>query len=158
VTLRTSATTDLVADVVGYFNQDGFRSHYVPITAVRAVDTRNGTGETTAAPIPAGTVDGFPLDTLVRPRSTHFAAFVLDTTVTNTTGPGTLTVFQPTGAPPPAAADQSWTAGQTVSHSAFSQAGSNLNGIPPQSFYNSGATPVDVVVDVFGYFAFTPAF
>lgn len=157
IDLRTSATTDLVADVVGFFSQDGFRSHYVPITAVRAVDTRNGTGETTAAPIPGGTIDGFRLDTLVRPRSTEFAAFVLNTTVTDTTGPGTLTVFQPTGAPPPAAADQSWTAGQTVSHSAFTAAGSNLNGLPPQSFFNSGATPVDVVVDVFGYFGFTLA-
>jgi PKD repeat protein len=158
IDLRTSATTDLVADVVGFFSQDGFRSHYVPITAVRAVDTRDGTGETTPAPIPAGTVDGFPLDRLVRPPSTEFATFVLNATVTNTTGPGTLTVFESTGAPPPAEANQSWTAGQTMSNLAFSQTNSNLNGPAPESFYNSGATPVDVIVDVFGYFAFTPAF
>jgi hypothetical protein len=158
IELYSSATTDLTADLVGYFSETGFRSRYVPIQPVRTVDTRTGLGETAPAPIPGNTVQGFPIDHGIPPLSTSYSAIVLNATVTDTTRPGALTIFEPTGAPAPSEPNQSWTAGQTVPNLAIAQDSSNLNGPAPESFFNSGTTPVDVIVDVFGYFAFTPAF
>jgi Tol biopolymer transport system component len=93
---NAAGTAHLIADIAGYYDADGAR--YVPVTPVRFLDTRTGTG---GAPIPvtaAGYVDlkvagvrGVPADAV---------AAVLNLTGTATSTPTILRAFPSTSASP----------------------------------------------------------
>ncbi|MFG2339547.1 PKD domain-containing protein [Streptomyces yangpuensis] len=140
---------DVVIDVNGYYTPDS-NAAYVPNhpTPARHLDTRS-----TGSPLAAR--DYLPL--LGRPG---VEAYVLNTTVTNTTGSGFLSVApdpnsrekyeKGTATPParPVASNLNWTAGKTVA---------NLVQAPPAeggmvAFWNQGWEDVDLIVDFLGHY------
>lgn len=153
VCLFTSAQTQLVADVSGWYADDfasvpGFWYH--PLTAARIVDTRDGTGlgDRAVAPLAAGEVlavtvpgaGGVPADDDVR-------AVTMNVTVADAVSAGYITVF-PCDLPRPGVSNVNFDpANPTVS---------NLATVRPSStgqvcFFASVST--NLIVDVQGYFS-----
>jgi hypothetical protein len=145
---RSGGSTDLVADIAGYFTQspaDG----YTPMTPYRLLDTRSGTGAARAKVPAHGSVavrvtgsDGG------RMPSSGVAALALNMTVTNAQGWGSLTVY-PDGQKAPLASNVNFGAGQTIANAAVSPVGSDGY---VRVVNNSGA-PTDVILDVNGYYS-----
>lgn len=131
---------DLMADLEGYFTSGG-TSAYVPITPVRAIDTRN-TGSLGAN---GELATGATLNDLTGVTA---SAYVLNATVTNTAADGFLTVA-PDMAAEPDTSTLDWTAGATVPNLALATA----NNYGALDFYNNSSGPTDLIVDLFGYFA-----
>jgi PKD repeat protein len=137
--LNHSGTTDVVADVQGYYT-GGAGGAFVPVAPTRLLDTRTGggalaTGGTRTLPV-AGT-PGVPDDA---------SAAVLNTTVTDGTANGYLTVY-PDGSALPTVSDINFDAGETIPNMVTA-------GIGPDGkvdFYNRFGS-VDVLADLFGYF------
>jgi hypothetical protein len=144
-----AGSADVVFDVAGYVAtptaMPPTAGLYNPVVPNRVLDTRNGTGGT-SAPLGAGqsinvTVAGTPSI-----PSSGVAAVVLNVTATNPTANGYLTAY-PTGGAVPLASNLNFTAGQTVPNRVIVKVGSG----GAVSFYN-GAGSVDVVADVAGWF------
>ncbi|AUG79316.1 N-acetylmuramoyl-L-alanine amidase [Kitasatospora sp. MMS16-BH015] len=144
-------SADVVVDVIGYYSPTGV-SAYLPVTPFRWLDTRSwGHGPLkTSGDYYIYSRFGDPGDT----------GFVLNTTVTNTTGGGYLTV-----SPDPNYIDAyknkyaswpnrplvstlNWNRGQTVPN--LVQATPGPGGIV--DFWNTGNGTTDLVVDVFGFY------
>jgi hypothetical protein len=119
---------------------------YTPVTPVRILDTRYGTGVAQAGAIPGrGTltlsipaIDGVP--------AADISAVVMNVTVTGPTAPGDLTVYPGDGTPP-GTSNLNFTAGQTVPNLVTVQlSGGKI------SFHNASAGPVQVVADLSGFY------
>lgn len=111
----------VIVDVVGYYSATS-KSAYVPYSPFRAVDTRSADGKT--GPLPANGYTDLPLS----PGNPQYTAFVLNATVTDTTGQGYLTVGPDSN---------TWT--QYENHTAkrpAKPAGSTLNWLPTQTVAN----------------------
>ncbi|HEX4791351.1 MAG TPA: S53 family peptidase, partial [Actinospica sp.] len=82
----TAGSTDIIADIAGYYTADTKGEVYHPLGPVRLIDTRIGEGETSTAPIPAkGTLSlGLP---------SSYEAVIANVTVTGAVGGGFITVF-----------------------------------------------------------------
>jgi hypothetical protein len=123
------------------------RGQYHPLSPVRILDTRDGTGGVPKAPLGANSSMNAQITGQGGVPSTGVAAVVLNVTVTNATAPSYLTVW-PTGIPRPLASNLNFVAGQTVPNLVEVAVGSNGQ----VSVYNAaGAT--DVIFDVAGYVA-----
>ncbi|MEU9143985.1 PKD domain-containing protein [Streptomyces sp. NPDC048349] len=151
ITVRNGAWqgTDVVIDVNGYYTPDSqaayVRNWWGP---VRIVDTRKS-GQPLAA-----------RDYMHRLDNPNIETYVLNTTVTNTTGPGFLSVAPDpnsleqyengTATPParPVASNMNWTAGKTVAN--LVQASRADNGMV--AFWNQGWEDIDLIIDEFGYY------
>jgi hypothetical protein len=75
-------------------------------------------------------------------------AAVLNLTVTGGTAPGYLTAW-PASAPQPLSSAVNWSAGQTTENL-------GILAVSPQgslSFYNGSSAPVQLVIDVYGWFS-----
>ena len=136
---NNSGTVNLLADVVGYF-QDGTSVGMAPLAPARLIDTREGRG---------ALGPGQMLDLQVAGRggvSSSPEAVALNVTVTGPTAGSFLTVW-PSGEPRPFASSVNMVSGQTVPNMVLTRVGANgMISI----FNNSGST--DVVVDVLGCF------
>lgn len=146
----SGSRTDVIADVVGYFDSDRSTEHgrYVTQTPERLVDTRIGLG---------GTYGGLP-DGVQWTTPYAITAAVVNVTVVEPPAPGFLTLY-PTKGRVPLASNVNFVAGQVVANAAVAVYGS----IPAPSplgaigtfgavfAYSSVAT--DVVVDEFGWFS-----
>lgn len=135
-------TTDLIADVVGYFSA-GSATNYVPVTPYRAFDTRH-----TAAVAPRTVVT----EPVSRPDGVangigNAQAAVLNTTVADTTNGGVGTMF---GAddPQPTASSLNWVTGQVVANLTMPR----VDGTQRVKFFNNSDGSTDVVGDVLGYY------
>ena len=134
---------DLVADVVGYYMTapgDGF----TPISPVRVLDSRSGTGgyttpwsENQTRSLAVAGVDGVPA---------HADAVVLNLTVTNPTAASYVTAW-PAGTGLPTASNINFTAGATIANLVTVRVGA---GGAIDLFNLFGRT--DLVADVVGYF------
>jgi PKD repeat protein len=141
----SAGSVDLIADVAGYFSAGG-ASAYVPVTPARLLDTRDTVavardGEVAVAPLPSLPNAGYAP-----------TAYVLNTTVTQPTGSGFITVF-PAGTALPNASTVNYTPNLTIANLTLVSPG-DAEGAPVD-FYNGGdkAGSTDLVVDVFGYFS-----
>jgi YVTN family beta-propeller protein len=142
---NNSGSTDLVADLAGYYTSSGTGSSYVPLGPVRVLDTRNGTGGYDAPVGPGGTIslqltgaDGVP--------ATGVTAVVLNVTATDPTASSYVTVY-PDGETRPTASNLNFTAGQTIPNLVIVPVGADGD----IDFYNNtGST--DLVADLAGYF------
>ncbi|MFE9465436.1 PKD domain-containing protein [Streptomyces virginiae] len=151
ITVRNGSwkPTDVVIDVNGYYTPDS-NAAFVPPPAIptRHLDTRK-----TGSPLAARNY-------LPRLHSPGVEAYVLNTTVTNTSGNGFLSVAPDpnspeqyengTATPParPVSSNLNWTAGTTVA---------NLVQAPPApggmvAFWNQGWENIDLIVDYFGHY------
>jgi hypothetical protein len=142
-----SGSVQVVADVQGWFDDGTVAggASYHPISPNRVLDTRAGLGSAQQPLFPGETVNVRVGATTGVPAS-GVVAVVMNTTVTDTTASGYLTLW-PTGLGQPLASDINWPAGGTVA---------NLT-VPTVSadgwlsvFNYAGAT--DVVGDVAGWF------
>ncbi|MFB7468248.1 hypothetical protein ACFCZ1_33025 [Streptomyces sp. NPDC056224] len=141
--------TDVVIDVNGYYTPNS-QAAYVPNHPIptRMVDTRN-TGKQLAA-----------RDYMHLLDAPNVEAYVLNTTVTNTTGTGFLSVAPDpntreqyengTATPParPISSNMNWTAGKTAAN--LAQAAPADSGMV--AFWNQGWENIDLIIDEFGYY------
>ncbi|MHB1526773.1 MAG: G1 family glutamic endopeptidase [Candidatus Dormibacteria bacterium] len=142
--------TDVVVDLEGYFASEAVGStagSYVPITPTRVVDTRSGSGLSSAGmTIGAGGALSFTATGAGNGPSTGVTAVLMNVTVTNTTAASYLTAF-PEGATQPLASNLNWVRGETVANRVVVPVSSTGR----VTLYNStGST--DVIADINGYF------
>jgi hypothetical protein len=135
-------------DVDGYYSggEAGSGSVFVPITPVRVVDTRSSTD---GAAIASGASESFVLTSgsTIPATATAVAA---NFTVVPEGGAGFITVYPTSDNTPPLASDVNWAAGSGPTPN-FTVADTDGTGFV--EVYNlPNATPVDLVVDDFGYF------
>ncbi|MDX3536133.1 PKD domain-containing protein [Streptomyces sp. MB09-01] len=147
------AGTDVIVDVVGFYSTDS-KAAYMPLKPGRMIDTRDPRWP--HGPLQAR---GYVYNG-ISPDEAGIDGYVLNTTVTNTTGTGFLSVApdpnslqqykDKTAVFPerPGASALNWTAGKTVPN--LVQASSGKNGIV--DYWNQGWEDVDLVVDIFGYY------
>jgi hypothetical protein len=135
----STGSTDLLVDVVGYFTA-AQGSAFAAVTPYRTFDTR------TTAPVRARTT---VTESTTPPTGTNLVnnpstkAVVFNMTVTDTTTPGYLTVFNSVR---PATSNLNWTAGRTVPNMAIPDSREGVE------VYNGGSSDIDVLGDVVGYF------
>ena len=154
----STGSTQLVADVVGYFRQEA-GSQYVSVVPERILDTRDGTGTSTgtAARIPADgsvTVDVGYVGQLADPNDvpTVTAVAVNLTAIEGSTN-GVITAF-PAGETPPTASNVNYAGGQIVANMAIVPVGAGGK----ITFYNNSSGTVDLAADLDGYFTTTTGF
>ncbi|MFD6225795.1 hypothetical protein ACFWFZ_02750 [Streptomyces sp. NPDC060232] len=148
------AAADVIVDVVGYYSPDSV-SAYIPVRPVRDLDTRD------ASQWPSGPLKPYRyIYSTFGEENTTATAMVLNTTVTNTSGAGHLTVSpdpnalwqyeNKTHTPPvaPNSSNLNWTAGKTVPN--LVQASLGVNGIV--DFFNRSGNSIDLVIDIFGVY------
>ena len=150
----STQATSVVVDVVGYYSAAS-DSAYVPIPPERLFDTRNPSSPVYGA-LPSG---DYIYDALAA-GAPDYTGFVLNATVTETTGSGFLTVSPDsntladyqngteTWPAKPSASTLNWTKGETVPN--LVQASAGANGIV--DFWNSGSGSIALVVDMFGFY------
>jgi hypothetical protein len=138
----TTACVDPAQAVV--VAQDGGR--YRPLTPVRILDTRTGTGGITVPVGPGATIDlqvtgqgGVPVSGV--------SAVAVNITVTQPTGDGYLTAY-PTGTPRPVVSNLNFTPGDTVPNLAVLRLGTGGR----VSLFNSTGSS-HVIVDVTGWYS-----
>jgi beta-lactam-binding protein with PASTA domain len=133
--LFSSAATDVVVDITGYFVPNGNGGGFIGITPTRVLDTRSGTH------VNANETRTVPLTGL----AAGAAGVVANVTATNTAAPGYLTAF-PCGQNPPNASNVNYRAGDTVPNLVAIGVGQN-NAICVFSF-----AAADVIVDLAGFY------
>ncbi|MET7396336.1 choice-of-anchor D domain-containing protein [Dactylosporangium sp. NPDC005572] len=122
---------------------DGFvsnRGSYLAVRPYRVMDTRSGRGA------PRGPVASGGVVTVMIDAPEEASAVVLNVTVTESAGPGYVTVY-PTGTTRPTASSLNYVKGWTGANSVTVKFGT-YNKV---DFYNAGG-PVQLVVDMFGYY------
>ncbi|MFB6520317.1 PKD domain-containing protein [Streptomyces sp. NPDC056401] len=144
---------DVIVDVVGYYSPAG-EAAYMPVTPYRALDTRDP--DSTLGKVTARDYLHLALGGGV----TGVEAYVLNTTVTNTTGDGFLSVAPDPNSmgdykrrtavvpPRPVSSTLNWTTGNTVPN--LVQASAGEHGVV--DFWNQSFGDVDLIVDYFGYY------
>ena len=146
ITLANSASkstgVDLVADVAGYFTQSS-SAGYQPITPLRVLDTRKGTG--TGGKIAKVPSDGTLALNVQAPAGT--SAVVMNLTVTDDPVGG-LIIAYPGGTTRPATSSLNFPANTTVPNTVVVPV--SANGVV--ELYNDDPQGVDLVADVEGYF------
>ena len=145
-------------DVDGYFaaghHEDNVMGqlYYPLVESQRVVDTRAGSGYQggdQSLSAGASRVFGMPVDTFGSgPHAPwDFTAVDINTTVTDATAPSFLTVW-PGGSSRPWASDNNWVAGSIISNGDLVGTGS-LSELNVYNYFGN----VDVVIDLFGYYA-----
>lgn len=142
-----SGSTDVVADLAGYYTLDKAAATYVPDGPTRLLDTRAGTGTNgVKAPVPGGHSIGLQIAGVQGVPATGVTAVVMNVTATDTTANGFLTVY-PDGQKVPTSSSVNFTKGATVPNLVTVPVGTDGKA----DFYNSGGT-TDIVADLEGYY------
>lgn len=141
VRLYTSATTNLVAEVVGWYPTTG---HLVPVTPTRVLDTRTGLG-TAQVRVPAGGSIDLPVAGAGIVPATGASAVVLSLSAATPSAGGWLTAY-PTGAARPVTAHLRFDPAVSMSGMVVSRLGTG-----GKVTINSTAE-TDLLVDVVGWF------
>jgi hypothetical protein len=157
ITLHNSSTgpVDLVVDVSGYYEAAAFGgSAYVPLyTPARLYDSRVKDNGIYDGPLSAGKSVAIPLSV-----DTLESAFVLNATVTSTTGAGYLELYPYNGSSTalPGTSTLNYVKGQTVPNLAVVSAGTVEDdnfGSYDLGVYLGGTGTAQVVLDAFGFFS-----
>lgn len=143
INLYSNATTDVVIDVVGYFSPFA-KSYLVPVSPIRAVDTRSGIGGPAGA-LPGRSNTQYTLDQGAPKLNFAPTAVIFNAKVVNPQRDGYLTAshrdpayFEPT-------ATLNFTPGAVTNNLAVTAS-------VTAGFYNGSDGHLDLVVDVTGYF------
>lgn len=145
---NSAGTTDLIADVIGWFPTTSELTALVP---ARLLDTRSG-GTTTDGQFAGGgalgayTLRNFTVTGRGNVPSTGVGSVILNVTVTDPTATGYLTVW-PTGSTQPLASNLNFVPGQTIPNLVIAKVGTNGQ----VSLFNSAGNS-DVIADVVGWF------
>ena len=138
---NSAGSSDVVADVVGYFSATG--GLFVPVTPQRLVDTRSGVG-VRPGQLDAGTSLSLPIGG-VGPVPGNAQAAIVNVTSVLSTDSSYITVW-PTGSTKPTASTLNPIVGLPVPNLAYMKLGS---GGRIDAYNFAGST--DIIVDVFGY-------
>ncbi|MCX7619215.1 MAG: S8 family serine peptidase [Acidimicrobiales bacterium] len=139
---NNTGSVHVVIDVVGYFKAST-GSRFNPLTPMRILDSRDGTGGISGRWAPGQTRD---LTVTTGSVPSAATAVVLNVTVTGPTAPSHLTVW-PAGVGMPLASNLNFVAGQTVPNLVIVGVGTGGK----VSIYNNSGS-VHVIADVVGYF------
>jgi hypothetical protein len=121
---------------------------FIGVTPCRIVDTRGPAGTFGGPSLPASTPRNFPLPTgpcAGIPASV--SAYSLNITVTNTLGPGFISIY-PQGGAAPLVSTLNYLAGQTLANAAIVPAGTS-GGVTVVA----GVSGTDLIIDINGYYA-----
>jgi hypothetical protein len=137
---NSAGTTDVVIDVVGYFDEDRSdeRGRFVPFSPERVYDSREITATHDARPIEPG-------ESLTYVDDLGASAYVFNVTATEPTTAGYVTAYPFPGAVP-LASNVNFVPKQTVANLVYAPTG------PDVGFFNS-AGRTHIVVDLFGAFS-----
>lgn len=130
VTLDNASTgsTNLIADVEGYYVASSSGGYYLPNSPQRILDTRNGTGGVTGPIASNGTVAvSVPECTSgsgATEQTAPATAVALNVTVTDSTAAGHITVY-PGGTSLPNSSNLNFNAGETVPNLVVAKVGAN---------------------------------
>lgn len=153
---NSSGSTQLVADVVGYYRQQA-GSQYVSLVPQRILDTRTGAGAGIKEVVPAGGSVTFSvqyLGQLADPNDVPtVTAVAMNLTAVNGSAGGFLTAY-PAGEPLPNASNVNYPAHQDIANMTIVPVGTN-NDI---TIHNSSTGTVELVADADGYFTTTRGF
>jgi Right handed beta helix region len=119
---------------------------YTPVTPVRILDTRTGTGTGRAGPIAAGGTLTLPITSIAGTPAADISAVVMNVTVTKPSRGGFLTVY-PRSFVVPEASNLNFSAGETVPNLVTVQVS---NG--EVSFFNGSSGTVQVIADLEGFY------
>ncbi len=140
---NSAGSTQVIIDVVGYYdtNADGEHGRFVALDPFRLGDTRSDS--------PFDGTGALPNNSILYAGAADdvVTAYVLNVTVTATTGSGFITAFpyRDDNSAVPLASTLNYGPGETVPNHAIVPTG------PYLGFYNTGAT-AHLIVDVFGAF------
>jgi subtilisin family serine protease len=138
--------TDLIADVVGYYDNTptGSAGKFTGLNPARILDTRNGTGHT--GKVGPGQTLNLSVASQGGLPASGIQAVVLNVTVTDPDAPSYVTVF-PAGGSPPLASNLNFNATETVPNLVVVKVGAGGQ----ISFFN-GVGNTDLIADVVGYY------
>ncbi|QMU75071.1 N-acetylmuramoyl-L-alanine amidase [Streptacidiphilus sp. PB12-B1b] len=142
---NSAGTTDLIADVNGYYTANGSGSKLVPVGPSRILDTRYGTGAP-KAPVGAGKAVSLQIAGQPGVPATGVTAVVLNVTATDTTAGGHVSVY-PDGSALPPVSNLNFTQGETIPNLVIVQVGTDGK----VDLYNSAGT-TDLIADISGYY------
>jgi hypothetical protein len=125
----------------------GAAGEFTPLTPQRVLDTRDGTGTTSTAPIGAGASIDVQITGRAGVPTTGVTAVVLNATVTGPTNPGFITIF-PTGDPRPEISNLNFVTGLTVANLVTVA----LGDFGKISAYNAAGSS-HLIFDIAGYYA-----
>ncbi len=140
-----TGSTELVADLEGYYTTNGTGSAYVPMSPVRILDTRNDTGGYDA-PVGAGASLSLAVEGVDGVPSSGVTAVVLNVTVTDPTDSSFITAY-PDRTELPNASNLNFTAGETIANLVTVPVGGDGD---IDFFNNAGST--NLVADLEGYY------
>ncbi|MEW1865208.1 hypothetical protein AB0399_33325 [Streptomyces sp. NPDC088194] len=144
---NATGTTDVVADLAGYYTLDKAAATYVPDGPTRLLNTRDGTGTNgTTTAVGAGKSVDLQLSGTHGVPTADVSAVVLNVTATASTTAGHL-IVHPQGAALPTASSLNYQAGQTIANLVTVPLGSTGK----VSFYNSAGS-THVIADIAGYY------
>lgn len=147
---HSNGTTQVVADVSGYYTSGSTGQSFTAAGPARLLDTRAANGVSTRTPVPAnGKVSlqvagrgGLPVSGVT--------AVVLNVTATHTAAGGYTSVY-PDGSTPATASSLDWTPGETIANHVLVPVGADGK----VDLVNHSGGTVDLVADTFGYFSTT---
>ncbi|WP_159012319.1 LamG-like jellyroll fold domain-containing protein [Streptomyces sp. NRRL F-5123] len=142
------SATAVIVDVSGYYTAGAGGQAYHPVNPTRLVDTRNGTGGTSAAPI--ASMGTYTVSTADTQQVTTATAPTLATvlTVTNTGAAGYVNAY-PTGATQPSTSNINFSASDIIANLALTP----TSDTDQFSLYNRSSSTLDLIVDCSGYFS-----
>jgi hypothetical protein len=148
ITNGSTGTTQITADVVGYFvaGSPTAAGAFAAVASARVLDTSTGIGVPTAPLAPNGSVSANVADVGGVPAS-GVSSVVLNVTAKSPTAAGTLTAY-PAGAAKPAGATLTYPAGGTVSNLVTVALGPAGN----VTLTNGSTGTTHASIDVLGYF------
>jgi hypothetical protein len=144
----SSGTVQLIADLAGYYSGSG--SLLTPVSPVRVLDTRNGTGGV-PGPVAANASVSLQVAGVAGVPASGVTAVVLNVMVTAPTAVGHVTVY-PDGMGVPGTSNVQFAVGQTVPNLVLVAVGPDGK----VDFHNASSGTVQVVADLAGYFANPP--
>jgi len=148
----STGTVNFFADLVGYYNYYGAAALYVPIQPARLLDTKHGVGTggkvaklgpKQSLKLKVGGVKGIPASV---------GAVAVNLEVADATANGGLMAY-PDGTNVPAFASLAYASGQLTSNMAITPVGPD--GVI--DLYNAGTRPVNVYLDVSGFYYSYPS-
>lgn len=146
---NNAGTSHVIIDVVGWFGPSGADAGagYHALSPSRILDTRNGTGGSSAPVAPAGTISPTVAGVGGVP-AVGASAVVLSVTVTQPTAAEGFVIVFPSGTARPLASNLNFTAGQTVPNLVVAKVGTDGK----VSIYNNLGTS-HVIFDVVGWYS-----
>lgn len=142
-------TVDVVVDVNGYYTSATATGGFLlPLTPVRILDTRNGTGGF-SSPVGQGQTISVTIDGRGGVPSSGVSEVILNVTATDPTAKASFLTIFPDGISRPLASDLNFVKGQTVPNLVFVKVGADGK----VAVYNVKGT-TEVIFDVAGWFSY----